>query len=113
MRKFGVTDIQGSQYLDISINRQFMEYRGERWQITKGLMSGLKLTSVVGSVANLYYCDAFKILESIAWNETDVVAGDDASLTVGSIIDTMKIVDRFKANGLIISHTKNRLGYVN
>lgn len=64
--------------------------------VARGLMSGLKMTSVIGSLANMIYRE---ILLGPS-HQLDVYQGDDAALVRPSLIQTVLDLQEYESEGL-------------
>jgi hypothetical protein len=100
--------------LDISLgleNNSFLHYAvGNKILLHKkiefGLMSGIKMTSLFGSLINAAICNA--VLSELEIKPSYMaVLGDDIDLSFNEIVDAKSIFDKYKEYNFPISATKS------
>jgi len=86
MLTLNIISMSGAHYgtttQDWVASASVMNYESHSWSIVKGLMSGVKMTSHIGSIANLLYLTTLTDVLSIPLSLDTRVGGDDAALMV-------------------------------
>lgn len=76
-------------------------------------MSGLKLTTIVGSMANAIYCLSYMETLKMQWDvDYNKIAGDDATILTDKMVDAMLLMNLFKKDNLLVAIKKNKLSMV-
>lgn len=94
------------------LNNSFLIYSqsGYRKKVEFGLMSGIKVTSVFGTIINSAICKS--ICEILNVNFDYMLAlGDDLDLQVDSVSDAEKVLNKYKEIGIEVSKQKTSISF--